>query len=143
MIISLVPPAYLQTCLKYIEPLMLRAVETTNGRSGIKDLINDIVAQDQFLWVCFEIDPIVYYAICTIKIIQYPNRRMISGIYVAGDHMDKWRDPLLDTLEKFAKDQNCDGIEMTGRYGWKRVLADRGWKTDFCLYERDLREGKT
>ena len=41
---------------------------------------------------------------------------------IAGEKMKEWVDETLLELENWAKDQECDYMDMYARRGWKKIL---------------------
>lgn len=135
---SLVPTALLPTCLEEILPHLERAADTTSGRYEVEDIIGEIYQGQQQLWVPIAEDGSIP-GIVTTRVVQYPRRTMMLGVFCAGDRLSEWMNPMLEMLHKFAKDNGCDGFEMSGRKGWERVLKPDGWKPAFTVYEKDYR----
>ena len=52
----------------------------------------------------------------------------------------RWRDEMLFTLEKWAKDNDCEGLEMTGRNGFEKVLGPHGWTPEYIVFEKMFKE---
>jgi len=140
MEVSAVLPNYLFSCYQNIKPLLLRAVDTSNGRYSLNDLVKEICEGGQQLWICYDSDPIEYHSICTTSIVEYPGCKLLRIVYASGHDMDSWRDPLLDVLERFALDNGCSGLEMIGRKGWEKVLRGRRWSVESQIYRMDLGE---
>ena len=138
MEVSAVLPDHLFSCYPHIKHLLMRAVETSNGRYSLNDLLKEIYESDQQLWICYDGDPIEYRSICTTKMQEYPKCKLLGIVYASGDDMESWRDPLLDVLERFALDNGCSGLEMIGRRGWERVLKSRRWNVESQIYRMDL-----
>lgn len=62
------------------------------------------------------------------EITKYPRRKVLH-IFIAGGEMDQVLD-FLPSLHRWADMQGCDALTLSGRVGWKRVLADRGWRQE-------------
>jgi len=67
---------------------------------------------------------------------EYPNARMLNYLYVGGDDMASWHQEMLDSLERFAKDNDCAGMEIIGRKGWERFMKKFGWETKHIVCEK-------
>ena len=59
---------------------------------------------------------------------------MLAGQFLGGVKIMRWRDPMLETLEKWARDNDCDGLEMTGRNGFEKVLGPHGWTPEYVVF---------
>lgn len=62
------------------------------------------------------------------QINTYPLRKVLH-VFLAGGEMDQVLD-FLPSLHMWAEMQGCSELTLSGRTGWKRVLADRGWKQE-------------
>jgi len=47
---------------------------------------------------------------------------------------------MLETLERWAMDNNCDGMEMTGRKGFEKILGPYGWTPEYTVFEKMFEE---
>ena len=57
----------------------------------------------------------------------YPTGVRVARIQICGGaQMEKWLH-LLSEIEAWAAEEKCSSIEVTGRRGWKRVLAPLGY----------------
>ena len=43
-----------------------------------------------------------------------------------------------DDARAWGKQQGCDGMTVTGRRGWKKVLASKGWKEQFTTLLKEF-----
>lgn len=137
MNVALLLPEYLPSALPEVEGFLSRAALRTHGRWLVKDIIDELFEEKQHLWVAFE-EKGKIVAACTTKLIDYPNGRSLAVQFCGGDNMDRWLDDLLATLDKFARDQKCDAIEMTGRKGWEKTLKGRGWKMSSVTCAKEI-----
>lgn len=62
------------------------------------------------------------------QIITYPRKKVLH-VFIAGGEMDQVLD-FLPSLHLWADMQDCDTLTLSGRVGWKRVLADHGWRQE-------------
>lgn len=73
---------------------------------------------------------------CIITINEYPAQRWLTIIMCAGDNMVQWLVDGIAFIEKFARWQDCAGIELTGRRGWERALRALGFKRRDMMMEK-------
>ena len=52
------------------------------------------------------------------------------------DDINNWLEPIQETIEKFAKHNNCNSIEVAGRKGWARKL--KGYEQKIYLFSKEL-----
>ena len=62
------------------------------------------------------------------QIVFYPAAKVLQGILVLGNSLDRCADAIWAATEKFAKEQECDRIEILGRAGWERKLDRFGFR---------------
>jgi len=138
MMVSLVPPGHVHECWPSVQEFMDKAAEYTFGRYH-EDDIYDLVTQrpDYNLWVAFEEGPVYYGAVVT-SITEYPNKRVLAMQFCGGDEIDRWKDPMLALLRRWAKDTQCDAIEFTGRKGWVKLFANDGNQVQWVTCELPL-----
>lgn len=136
---SLVPPGLLHTCWDEVAPVLADVLPFTYGRHKLEDIRNGIAEERSQLWITFDDGPINGVVVSAIK--QYPRRKLLCLQFCAGKNFSEWEDGMLDILDRFAREEKCDGLEMAGRAGWARVLAKHGWSEVFRVYEKDLNDG--
>jgi hypothetical protein len=131
--VSMVPPQYVDTCWKTIEPYMEKAAEYTYGRYTSDDIYDSLKEYDHHLWVAFDGDKIKGAVVTNI--ITYPRRKVLCMSFCGGTELKNWKDPMLELLRQFAKDVGCDGIEATARRGWAKVFENDGYKGHWVTFE--------
>jgi len=105
----------------------------------MNSILKEIVNFEQHLWIVFDDDKKIIAALTT-RFLDYPDKRLLAGQFLGGEKIMQWRDPMLETLERWAKDNNCDGVEMTGRRGFTKVLAPHGWTPEYTVFEKMFEE---
>ena len=131
--VSMVPPQYVDTCWKEIEPDMEKAAEYTYGRYTSDDIYDSLKEYDHQLWVAFDGGKIKGAVVTNI--ITYPKRKVLCMSFCGGVELKEWKGPMLELLKKFAKDVGCDGIEATARRGWAKVFENDGYKGHWVTFE--------
>ncbi len=83
----------------------------------VRQFIQD---KDILLWCAFgkEIE-----AIALTEIRNYRGRKMLVILGVSGKNRKAWQHYMPD-MEKYARLNDCDGIEAIARKGWLRILKD-------------------
>ena len=67
---------------------------------------------------------------CAItEILVYPNKKILHVFLAGGDngHGIEQITDMHDSAVTFAKENGCEGMTISGRAGWKKILASRGW----------------
>lgn len=140
MQVSLVPPDHVDLCWDVVSSHLGKSIGTAHGRYTMDDLFAEIKNFEQHLWIVFDGDPII--AALTTRFMQYPRKRMLAGQFLGGSKIMRWRDEMLITLEKWAKDNDCEGLEMTGRNGFEKVLGPHGWTPEYVVFEKMFKENE-
>ena len=125
--------------LAWAWPLALPFLEKVFKRDSCRDtkeaVYEGLKSKYNTLWFICDGKDLV--GICTTTIFDYPSgRRLVIG-HCAGDGMDGWLH-LIDTLIDFAKTHNCIGVEIIGRRGWIRALANKGAKEISAIIGFDI-----
>ena len=131
--VTAVPPEHVLEGWDYVKGHMEKAAEYTYGRYTVDDILVAITDYDHTLWIAFEGD-IIYGAVVT-AIKPYPRSRYLDLVFVGGVEGHAWKEPMLKTLQHWAFDCGCDGIESSGRLGWSRIFKDYGYKPLWQMYE--------
>lgn len=63
------------------------------------------------------------------QIVFYPAAKVLQGTLILGNSLDVCRDAIWAAAEQFARENECTRIEILGRRGWERTLADLGFRT--------------
>jgi len=78
---------------------------------------------------------------CAItEILVYPNKKILHVFLAGGDNghgIDQITD-MHDSAVEFAKRENCQGMSVSGRAGWKKILASKGWEQKFVTLAKEL-----
>lgn len=105
------------------KPWIEAALETSPGFETIADVARMVDEGKYQFW------PSENCAAIT-EIATFSQRKVLTVVHGGGDLTE-----LLDTLEPrmcdFAKRMGCDAIMGTGRKGWERVTASRGYRLAF------------
>jgi len=150
--VSLVDPNYVSAVWDRVEPILGKSLHTAHGRFTMESILREIVNFQQHLWIVFNDDKEIVAALTT-RFMDYPDKRMLAGQFLGGRDIMQWRDPMLETLERWAKDNHCAGVEMTGRKGFFcagvemtgrkgffKVLAPHGWTPEYTVFEKMFEE---
>lgn len=141
--VSIIPQAVLDVVDADARKMLAPAVERSGGRHTVDSVMASIYGGYNALWFAFNDDGKSVGALVT-EIETYPNRTMLNLIFCAGDDLEDWHEEMLDILEKYGRDNGCDGMELIGRYGWKKFLQKHGWEASYlvCQMSFDKEEEK-
>jgi hypothetical protein len=133
---SLVPYGVLYTVVPGVTKYLEVARDWARGRVSVDDLLRLLFSGQMQLWVFFEDGQILGQLMTEVK--QYPQCRMLAVQYCATEpHLsDVVEDSTFEVLEKYAKELGCAGVEMTGRSGWSKHVAKRGYDTKSVVFQK-------
>ena len=115
--------------LPHIVGNLIKLAELTNGRQTVDDILLEIINGSVQLWVA---DNVIF----TTRIVDYPQKRMLSVQLCTGYAMESWLKPVLNALEDYAKKMNCAGIEGLGREGWRKILESENFIVSQIVLEK-------
>lgn len=78
-----------------------------------------------------------YYGVVVTEVIQRKLKKSCQIFIMTGRHRQKWTG-LIQVLEDFALEQNCDLMELNARVGWQRVLQNYDYKRTHVVLEKQL-----
>ena len=132
----MVPSEHIEFVWPNISEYMRGAAEYTFGRFTAFDIKSELIRREdeQQLWVAFE-DKDNYYGAVVTEVFQYPQMRALIMHFTGGKQLPKWKKPMLEVLQKFANENDCDVIESYGRPGWGKVFKKDGYEQRFIFYE--------
>lgn len=133
MNISLVPNTDYQLCFNAIHDYIKKSAKYTYGRYNAEDIKKDILKNNKQLWIAYESNQI--YGFVVTEVITYPQLKSLVMHFTGGIKLNKWKDGMLQTLRKFAKQLDCKLIEAYGRKGWAKVFEQDGYKASGIYFE--------
>lgn len=134
--ISPIRPEFIGVVWPEAVRMLTPAVSRSNGRFTLDNVQGEILRGELVLWVVLsDKTPMAFY---TTRISDYPNRRAMVIDWLGGSDMESWLDAAVETMEDHARANRCAHLEFCGRFGWKRVLARRGWNAEYVAYRKEL-----
>jgi hypothetical protein len=141
MNITMVPSGHIVNVLDSVIPHLHRLAPRTNGRSTVDDILQGILSGANVLWLAFEeTEDNHIYGVVITNLMNYPRIRSLNIFYCAGHKLRLWQDMMMDVLKRYAKDNNCTKIELTGRRGWLRALKSWNVTEEYVVCEIELGE---
>ena len=125
-----VPQDDLHIVWNEVEPLIKKALDDTYTA---RDILDGLVKNSFQLFISWEDK--VESAVIT-EVIQYPQKKVCRYFLAGGSNINNWLEPIQQEIEKFAKYNQCDAIEIAGRKGWLRKL--KGYKQKIYLMSKKL-----
>jgi len=119
VVVRLPPLDELAERWRYIAPLLAKSTLRAGGAYEPVDVLRAAFAGQFGIWIC-EIDRKVAAVIVT-EIKQYPRRRALEMIFAGGSNMEMWIKPLIEAIDRHARETGCQCITTLGRPGWLRA----------------------
>tara|TARA_R110000796_G_C14553334_1_gene434092 strand:- start:2198 stop:2641 length:444 start_codon:yes stop_codon:yes gene_type:complete len=133
MKVSMVPREHVIDIWDTVKPHLEKAAEYTYGRYEVEDILDCLTDYDYTLWIAFD-DKEIKGAVVTM-VSSYPRKKYLDMVFTGGVELEKWKKPMLELLQKWAFDTECDGIESIGRPGWAKIFKSDGHKPLWNTYE--------
>lgn len=126
MQISVVPEEHVLEVWPKIAHHIDAACKYTHGRFEAEDVLDQILDGSHILWIAFE-GTNIRGAVVT-NMLYYPRKKFLGCPFVTGDDFASWKMPMLNTLQRWATENGCEGLESTARLGWARVFKEDGYE---------------
>ena len=101
------------------KPWIMAAIEEGGNTHNFIDIVDGIISGHMQLWPGKE-------GCAVTEIVNYPNRKVLH-VFLAGGKLEQITN-MHDDAVKWGKIQGCDSMTLSGRPGWKKILAKEGWK---------------
>jgi len=130
---SLVPTEHVPDIWEAVRPYINKVAALTYGRYEPDDVFDLVTNKGYLLWIAF--DETQIRGVVVTFFMQYPRTKYLYLLMCAGENGKEWKIPMLELLQRFARDNNCDGMEATGRLGWAKIFHDQGYKPLWQVFE--------
>jgi hypothetical protein len=130
---SVVLPEHILSVWPKIAHYIEAAIKHTHGRYETEDVLDSILDGSHLLWIAFE-GPHIKGAVVS-NFLYYPRKKLLGCPFVAGEDFSAWKNQMLELLQRWAKDNECDAIESTARLGWARVFKEDGYEPLWQTFE--------
>ena len=117
-----------------VAPLLDTVKEHTEGELETDDFLEPLTHGDMQLWIATEGSTV--HGVMVTQLVPYPQKKILRIISLAGDNFEELRG-FQEMIEAFAVKTGCTALEMWGRKGWKKLLAD--WEDTYVVYTKDLK----
>ena len=118
-----------------VVPLIEKALQHAEGELVPDDIKKHLDKGDLRLWIALEGKETI--AAMVTEVIQYPRKKIVRVITLAGKDMDMWYD-FLPMIEGYAIRNGCSSLEAWSRKGMARKLKD--WKHSYDIITKDLKQ---
>lgn len=96
-------------------------------------LENDVLCGQALLWLAWDEPKIAGTAVT--QIVRTERSKVCKVMACGGERIGDWVHLLTD-IEKFARDERCDCVRLSGRRGWERMLPN--YRATKIVLERRL-----
>ena len=115
-----------------------------SGSYTDSDFILECVKSEKMqLWILWDKEQTTsiekYYGVVVTESIQRKLKRSCNIFIVTGRHRQKWQH-LVESLEDFAIEQNCDCMELYARPGWDKIMRKLNYKKTHIVLEKQLQK---
>jgi len=115
--------------LERCKPWVEAALEYSGGTHDWIDVCEGIYKGTMQLWPAKD-------SCLVTELITYP-RTKVCNVFLGGGTLDEIMGMHADVVA-WAKAQGCSALTMTGRFGWKKPLAEYGWKPLHQSYVKEI-----
>lgn len=105
------------------------ALTKSGGRHDIENVIRNLENGHAQVWE-------TEHSTVVTQVVDYDTYRSLN-VWLAGGEMDDIIE-LLEEGEEWARMCGCSVLEVTGRRGWKRVLAPFGFREEAVVLTKDI-----
>ena len=125
-----VPEKDLHIIWNEVEPLIKKALDDCYTTD---DILKGLIKNNFQLFISW--NKKVESAVIT-EVAQYPQKKICRYFLAGGSNINNWLEPIQQEIEKFAKHNNCQAIEVAGRKGWARKL--KGYEQKIYLFTKEI-----
>lgn len=115
-------------------PIVAAALKTAGGLYEVEDVERAIAEGRAHFWPG-------HSAVAVTEFLQYPRFRALN-YWVLGGDLGELLGEMQPVIEKFAKDNGCAKITGFGRFGWRKVAEDAGFRRAYSCYIKELSDGR-
>jgi hypothetical protein len=137
--VTAVPPKHVDNCWSDIVGYMAEAAKYSGGRYALVDIHEAVKEKGHVLWVAYDFSGIKGAVVTDFSI--YPRKKFLLLEFIGGEEGLEWKDVMLETLQNWARDTECNGIESIGRPGWSKIFKEDGYEMKGYFYELPVTAG--
>ena len=119
---------------------MKKLVERFPDELTLSGLADDVISGKNQLWLILDGEDFKAFVTSEIKVNEETGRKIVMLSELAGEGgIDLV--PLIEAIEKWAREIGAHELTPLGREGWRKPLAKAGYKPKLVLYSKDLTNG--
>lgn len=135
--VTMIPFGAINSMLPAIAGHIQTAADLTAGRCSADDILRFLVNGRYVLWVVYDTGKHTIHGFFATEMVQYPQIRMLSVQHcVVEPHLLEKIEARIEELSaRYAKENQCAGIEFTGRPGWKPYAKRKRFHSHNVVYQ--------
>ena len=117
-----------------------------SGNHTDAEFVKETIKEDKFqLWILWDKDKPTtkekYYGVVVTEIVKRKLKKSCNIFIVTGRQRRLWT-PLIQVIEDFAKEQDCDQKELIARLGWDKIMKPFNYKRTHVVLEKQIEKGE-
>ena len=117
-----------------------------SGNHTDAEFVKETIKEDKFqLWILWDKDKPTtkekYYGVVVTEIVKRKLKKSCHIFIVTGRQRRLWT-PLIQVIEDFAKEQDCDQMELIARPGWDKIMKPFNYKRTHVVLEKQIEKGE-
>ena len=137
--VSGIPARYIDDVWSECEKYVVMGINKAQEEMNEHDIYYFLKDAEMQLWVVFDEDNgKEIKAVVTTQIINYPQKKVCRIVTLGGDGMDEWVAQVLDVLEEWSIEQDCDAMETVCRKGFVKKLKNFGYEQTYTIVGKEL-----
>jgi len=137
-----IEPNKLDEYWSLVEFMLREGLKYDGDPMSIEDLRDGIKVGDYQLFMMFGSDcgeKYKVFGVFVTRVMILPNYKQCEVILLKGDKRELWQDEAAETIEDFARSEDCKKIAVHARPGWKKFLGTKQWQVKRYLYTKELK----
>ena len=115
-------------------PMIGRALFEAPGEESLDDIRDDLHSDSMLINIAVEG---VIQGVAVLQSVRLHDERLLHVHTLTGGGMTTWLGEFVAYLKYLNKALDLDGISLTGRFGWHRVLKNHGFKTRYVMMRHE------
>ena len=140
-----IPKDNIDDVWQMVENPIKEALSYSGNHHNSEFVLNTLKKGKFQMWIVWDKDKNTiqekYNGVCITEIIQRTLKKLCHIFIMTGKNRQKWQH-LVKNIEDFAKDQQCDQLELIARPGWEKILKQFNYKKTHVVLEKLIEEKK-
>ena len=136
-----IKPSEIETFWPLVEFFIAEALKYSGQYAEPKHIKELLKENIMHLWIMFGKDEdgeSKVFGCSTTRFFDNPNFKELQGLICTGKKMDLWFAKLVNSIEKFAKINNCKRVKAWMRPGFKKVMKNFDYKMRHIEFEKEI-----